>query len=70
MIVCSRPECQTSAGCQCGRGIAMQMPQTYFTEKPTMQLRWNNGVLEQAFMRSASLGNAELVWRTIPSIGQ
>jgi hypothetical protein len=43
-------------------------PQTYFTEQATMQLRWNNGVLEQAFYRTAS-GRGETVWRAVPSIG-
>lgn len=76
MRVCAMPGCQTSAGCKCDQPVVqmpqtipMRMPQTYFTEQATMQLRWNNGVLEQAFIRTASMGAGEMVWRAIPSIG-
>ncbi len=50
------------------QGAAEMMPQPYFTERPTMQLRWNNGTLEQAFERGMSAEHSETVWRAVPSI--
>ncbi|MDE2100298.1 MAG: hypothetical protein KGL39_23810, partial [Patescibacteria group bacterium] len=59
-MICSRPECQTTAGCKCGETVVFRMPEA-FTELPTMQLRWHYGTLEQAF-----ICNGETVWRAIP----
>ena len=49
-------------------GTVMAMPMTYSIEQPTMALRWNGDVLEQAFMNT-SLAGSEIVWKPIPSIG-
>ena len=73
MVTCSRPECQTSAGCVCGRqpvfvtmpAAFVTMPAAYSIEQPTMQLRWYGGVLEQAFLRD----NVEVIWRAVPTVG-
>ena len=38
-----------------------------FTEQPTMALRWHQGVLEQAHIRTGD-GIAETVWRAVPTV--
>lgn len=73
MVICSKPECQTTAGCKCqsftanpafGDHVFVQMPATYTLEQPTMGLRWRGGVLEQAFL----INSREIVWRAVPTV--
>ncbi len=68
-VICTRPECQTSAGCKCNERVTMVLPSATFIESPTPALRWNGGVLEQAFTRVCSApAMFETVWRPVPSI--
>jgi hypothetical protein len=45
--------------------LVVSLPSVLSTEQATMQLRWCDGVLEQAFLRN---GN-EMIWRAVPAIG-
>jgi len=71
MTLCTRPECQTAAGCKCGAPrvpITVVMPATYSVKQPTMQLRWYGAVLEQAFILTSSAGVQEIIWEPVPTI--
>lgn len=68
VTVCTRPECQTTAGCKCTAGHVFTItPSTYVIEQPTMMLRWNDAVLEQAWTRTQMAGS-EVIWRAVPQI--
>ena len=69
---CKNPDCPqtSSAHCdQCDHGniVMVSFPDTFMLEQPTPMLRWNGGILEQAFTRTIPTGT-ELVWRAVPSI--
>jgi hypothetical protein len=76
VIACSRPECQTSAGCKCSGSFFL--PLRAVTEatysRPTSLLRWLNGRLQQQFEIGRGITDKghmipdRLEWRDVPSV--